>query len=137
VQGYHLVGITEGHVAIQRDLSRLEKQVDGNFKQFNKGKCQILHLGRNHPSHPYMLGADQMESIWAENTLGILVDNKLSMRHSHALWCQQVKGRDPSPLLCSGEVIIGELHFWAPQYNRGETPTKGHEDDQGTGASLL
>jgi len=66
-----------------------------------------------------------MESIWAEKTLGVLVDNKLSMRHNHALaqkkancipGCNMSSGAsrsregDTFPLLSSGEVIIGELH---------------------------
>lgn len=33
--------------AIQRNLGRLEKWLDGNLMKFNKRDCKFLHLGRN------------------------------------------------------------------------------------------
>ena len=62
----------------------------------------------------------------------------------HWKWyCQQVEGGGPSPLLRTGEAIPEVLHAVlssSVQEGRGDTgesPTKGHKDDEGSGASLL
>lgn len=43
--------MSEGPVAIQRDLDRLEKWADSNIRKFSK----VLQLGKNSPVHQNML----------------------------------------------------------------------------------
>lgn len=43
----------EGSEALQKDLDRLERWAGRKLLIFCKGRCRILHLGRNNPGHQY------------------------------------------------------------------------------------
>ncbi|GAB0182325.1 mitochondrial enolase superfamily member 1 [Grus japonensis] len=118
--------------------------------KFNKGKCRVLHPGRNNPKQP---GVDLLGSSAAED-VGILVDNKLSMSQQCALMAKKVNGvlgcikttmtsRSREVILSPGEATSGTLCpvLGCPVQERqgttGESPTEGCKDEEETGASLL
>lgn len=42
----------------------------------SRKKCQVLHLGRNSPTHQCMLRDTHLESNWGENALGFLAEHE-------------------------------------------------------------
>jgi len=55
-----------------------------DLMEFNKAKCQVLHLGRGNPKQKYRLGGK-----WMEKDLGVLGGEKLDMSHQCVLAAQQ------------------------------------------------
>lgn len=45
----------------------------------NRGKSNILQLGKNNPRHQYMLVAAHLESFFAEQNLWVLGNTTLNM----------------------------------------------------------
>jgi len=126
----------EACAAIQQDMNRQKSWAERNLMKFNKGKCRVLHLGRNNPMHLYRLGADVLESSSAERDLGVLVDDKMTMIQQCSLAAEKANGilgcikksvasrsREVVLSLYSGLVrpyLESCVQFLAPQFKKDE-----------------
>ncbi|KAK4829521.1 hypothetical protein QYF61_005160 [Mycteria americana] len=128
----------KGCAVIQRDLDKLEKWADGNLMEFNKGKCKVLHLGRNNPMCQYMLTS--WKAALQKRTWGVLMDSKLAMSQQCALLAKKANGI----LGCIRRIVASRLRqvilplysalvrpyleccvqSWTPQYKRDHRITE-------------
>jgi len=90
-------------------LHRLESWAQRNLMKFNKGKCRVLHLGRNNPMHQYKLWVDLLEK--ANGILGCIKKSVASRLREVLL---------PFYSALVRPHLEYAVQFWAPQFKKDE-----------------
>lgn len=122
--------------------------------EFNKKKCKALHLARNNAEHQYVLEADWLQQLsrkGSESPGRQQADRETVRSRSkggqqtpgqhYDKHCQHVGGGDLSKLItCEATPGVLGLVLGSPVQERdgltGLSPAKGHNSDEGFGASL-
>jgi len=126
----------EDCAAIQPDWGRLESWAERKLMKFSKGKCSVLHLGRNNPMQQYRPRTDLLESSSAERHLGVLEDDEFTVSQQCALAAKKANGilgcikksvasRSREVLLPLYSALVRPhleywVQFWAPQFKKDE-----------------
>lgn len=82
--------ILKGRYAVEGDLDRLERWAYGSLMEYNKTKCEVLHVGWGNPKQKYRLGEKWFKSSPEENGLKVFVDKKLNMSQHCRLAPQEI-----------------------------------------------
>ena len=72
-----VVDSQEDREAFQQMLDRLESWSQEWQLLFNRGKCKIMHFGKNNPRMGYTMGGQALESSRQEKDLGVLIEDNL------------------------------------------------------------
>lgn len=135
-----------GYAAIQSDMDKLEKRANRNLMQLNKGKCKVQHFGRNIPlavKHLCKEGPASAGGCQTGHEPAMHVCSKESLQ-SLGLGNRKATAIRLSGLILNLDKSVSEVMGLAldspAQVWHGQTEVssvKGHEDDEGTKASLI
>ena len=85
------INTIEDSISIQKDIDSMVKWSKGWLLRFHPDKCHVLTIGKfsdiKH-AHPYTLNGNQLEHVFEEKDLGILIDSELTFEEHIA---KQVK----------------------------------------------